>query len=130
MRLSQFEQVSTIGRVIGPSPRIEEISPDGARRELLAVFPAFIVNMLLDAWAAAIGWPALVTSTVEEITGVPGTQVSRVGYWPCGGVSSVISGICAANGNLGRWSDQPGNREPNRESSDAHGNLLGGHRAE
>ena len=27
--------------------------------------------MLLDAWAAAIGQPALVTSTVEEITGRP-----------------------------------------------------------
>ena len=33
--LSQFEQVSTIGRVIGRSLRIEEISPDEARRELL-----------------------------------------------------------------------------------------------
>jgi hypothetical protein len=27
--------------------------------------------MLLKAWAAAIGQPALVTSTVAEITGVP-----------------------------------------------------------
>jgi hypothetical protein len=29
------------------------------------------VNMLLAAWAAAIGQPAHVTSTVEEITGAP-----------------------------------------------------------
>jgi uncharacterized protein YbjT (DUF2867 family) len=69
--LSQFEQISTIGRVIGRSLRIEEISPDEARRELLALMPAFIVNMLLDAWAAGIGQPALVTSTVAEITGAP-----------------------------------------------------------
>jgi hypothetical protein len=27
--------------------------------------------MLLDAWAAAIGQPAFVTSTVAEITGAP-----------------------------------------------------------
>ena len=69
--LSQFEQISTIGDVIGRSLRMEEISPEEARRELLALMPAFVVNMLLDAWAAAIGQPALVTSTVAEITGAP-----------------------------------------------------------
>jgi len=69
--LSQFDQVSTIGRVIGRSLRIEEISPDEARREWLPMVPAFVVNMLLDSWAAAIGQPALVTSTVGEITGEP-----------------------------------------------------------
>ena len=69
--LTQFEQISTIGGVIGRSLRIEEMSPDEARRELLAVMPAFVVNMLLDAWAAAIGQPAFVTSTVAEITGAP-----------------------------------------------------------
>src|SRR5438046_5299842 len=67
--LSQFEQVSTIGGVIGRSLRIEEISPDEARRELLRIGPLPAVNMLLDAWAAAIGQPAHVTSTVAEITG-------------------------------------------------------------
>lgn len=35
--LSQLEQLSTIGRVIGRSLRIEEISPDEARRELLTI---------------------------------------------------------------------------------------------
>ncbi len=69
--LSQFEQVSTIGRLIGRSLRIEEISPDEARRELLAGMPAVAVNMLLDAWAAALGQPAFVTSTVAELTGIP-----------------------------------------------------------
>ena len=69
--LSQFEQVSTIGRAIGRSLRIEEISPDEARREWLPSMPASVVNMLLDAWGAAIGQPAFVTSTVEEITGTP-----------------------------------------------------------
>jgi uncharacterized protein YbjT (DUF2867 family) len=49
--LSQFEQISTIGGVIGRSLRMEEISPEDARCELLSVIPAFAVNMLLDAWA-------------------------------------------------------------------------------
>ena len=69
--LIQFEQISTIGRVIGQSLRIEEISPDEARRELLPIMPAPVVNMLLNAWAAAIGQPAHVTSTVAEVTGTP-----------------------------------------------------------
>jgi uncharacterized protein YbjT (DUF2867 family) len=69
--LSQFEQISTIGRVIGRSLRIEEMSSEEARRELLTIMPAPVVNMLLAAWTAAIGQPAFVTSTVEEMTGVP-----------------------------------------------------------
>jgi len=69
--LSQAEQVATIGRVIGRSLRVEEISPEEARRELLAVIPAPGVSMLLDAWSAAAGQPAFVTSTVEKITGKP-----------------------------------------------------------
>ncbi len=69
--LSQFEQVSTIGRVIGRSLRIEEISPEEARHELLGIMPPSILNMLLDAWAAGAGQPAFVTSTVAEMTGAP-----------------------------------------------------------
>jgi len=69
--LSQGEQISTIGRAIGRSLCMEEISPEEARRELLTRMPLFIVNMLLGAWAAAIAQPALVTSTVAEITGAP-----------------------------------------------------------
>jgi uncharacterized protein YbjT (DUF2867 family) len=67
--LSQLEQVTTIGDVIGRSLRFEEIAPEEWRREMLA--PVAVVNMLLDAWTAAIGQPALVTSTVAEITGSP-----------------------------------------------------------
>ncbi|MGA2590762.1 MAG: hypothetical protein ABSH32_12665 [Bryobacteraceae bacterium] len=69
--LSQFEQVSIIGETIGRSLRFEEISPAEARRELLTVIPLPIINMLLNAWAAAIGQPAFVTSTVADITGTP-----------------------------------------------------------
>jgi len=62
--LSQLDQIRTIGRAIGRTLRIEEMSPDEERR---AGLPA----MLLDAWAAALGQPAYITSTVEEITGEP-----------------------------------------------------------
>jgi len=67
--LSQLEQVITIGDVIGRPLRFAEISPEEWRRETLA--PGSVANMLLDAWAAAIGQPALVTSTVAELTGSP-----------------------------------------------------------
>jgi len=69
--LSQSEQISTIGDVIGRSLRIEEMSPEEARSEWLLSTPAVVVNMLLGAWAAAIGQPAFVTSTIAEITGAP-----------------------------------------------------------
>jgi uncharacterized protein YbjT (DUF2867 family) len=69
--LSQFEQVSIIGEAIGRSVRFEEISPEEARRELSTVMPLPIVQMLLNAWAAAIGQPALFTSAVADITGTP-----------------------------------------------------------
>jgi uncharacterized protein YbjT (DUF2867 family) len=67
--LTHLEQVSTIGEVIGRSLRYQEISPEEWRRELKA--PDAIVSMLLDAWAAALGQPAFVISTVAAITGTP-----------------------------------------------------------
>ena len=69
--LSQFEQLSIIRQAAGRAFEIEEISPDEARRELLTIMPPPVINMLLNAWAAADGQPAVVTSTVEEITGTP-----------------------------------------------------------
>ncbi len=67
--LSQYEQIATIGRVIGRPLRIEEVSPDEARRVWLKDMPAPVATKLLDAWAAAVGQPAFVTSTVQELTG-------------------------------------------------------------
>lgn len=45
------------------------MSLDQARREMVAIMPPGAVNMLLDAWSAAAGRPAHVTSTFTEITG-------------------------------------------------------------
>ena len=65
--LTQLEQVATIGEAIGRQLRFEEMSPEHARREL--PFPESVATMLLDAWKAAVGQPAYVTSVVAEITG-------------------------------------------------------------
>jgi uncharacterized protein YbjT (DUF2867 family) len=68
--LTQAEQVHIIGRAIGRSLRVEQMSPDEARSELLPVLGSLtFVNMLLNAWAAAVGQPAFVTSTFPELTG-------------------------------------------------------------
>jgi len=69
--LSQREQVSIIGEVIGRSLGFDEISPEAARRDLSTLMPLPVIDMLLNAWAAAIGQPALVTSAVADITGKP-----------------------------------------------------------
>jgi uncharacterized protein YbjT (DUF2867 family) len=69
--LSQAEQVAVIGEVLGRPIRFEELSPDEFRRETAATWPAPVVDMLLDAWAATIGHPAYVTSTAVEILGRP-----------------------------------------------------------
>jgi uncharacterized protein YbjT (DUF2867 family) len=66
--LSQYEQLGIIGRAIGRSLRVKELAPEEARRELSTILPITVVNMLLDAWAAARDQPAFVTSTVEEIS--------------------------------------------------------------
>jgi uncharacterized protein YbjT (DUF2867 family) len=70
--LTQAEQIETIGRMIGRRLRVEEITPDEARREMAGIMPAFAIEMLLNAWSAAIGHPAWMTSAVNEITGSRG----------------------------------------------------------
>ena len=67
--LSQAQQVSIIGDVLGRRITFEELSPDEFRRETEGTWPSPIVDMLLAAWGAAIGTPALVTSTVSDVLG-------------------------------------------------------------
>jgi uncharacterized protein YbjT (DUF2867 family) len=74
--LSHREQIYIIGRAINRTLCVEEMSPDEARSEWRSFMPAPVVQMLLDAWAAAEGHPAFVTSTVTEITGVPARTFS------------------------------------------------------
>ena len=67
--LTHREQVNIIADRLGRPLRFEEISPDDARRELLTIMPAPAIEMLLNAWAATIGHPALVTSEYAQVTG-------------------------------------------------------------
>ena len=67
--LSQAEQVSIIGDVIGRRITFEELSPDEFRRETEGSWPRPVVDMLLDAWGATIGRPAFITSAVVDILG-------------------------------------------------------------
>ena len=67
--LSQAEQVSVIGDVLGRRIRFEELSPEEFRSETAGSWPRPVVNMLLTAWAATIGRPAFVTSTVSDVLG-------------------------------------------------------------
>lgn len=69
--LTQREQIRLIGDAIGRPLRFEEIPPEKARREMLNIMPGQIADMLLEAFAAATGQPAPVTSTVAQVTGVP-----------------------------------------------------------
>ncbi len=67
--LSQAEQVSIIGDVLGRGIAFEELSPDEFRRQTEGSWPAPAVDMLLAAWGATMGRPAFVTSTVSDILG-------------------------------------------------------------
>ena len=67
--LSQAEQVSIIGDVVGRRIRFEELSPEEFRTETAETWPRPVVDMLLDAWAATMGRPAYVTTTVPDILG-------------------------------------------------------------
>ena len=67
--LSQAEQVSIIGEVLGCRIKFEELSPDDFRNETAGSWPGPVVDMLLAAWGATIGRPAFVTSTVFDILG-------------------------------------------------------------
>src|SRR5437016_2714852 len=69
--LSQAEQVSVIGAVLGRQIRFEELSPEEFRRETAGTWPDPVVEMLLAAWGATIGRPAFVTSTVADVVGAP-----------------------------------------------------------
>ncbi|HKE84486.1 MAG TPA: NAD(P)H-binding protein [Vicinamibacterales bacterium] len=70
--LTQHEQVQIIGNAIGRPLRFEELPRGAAREQMLAMrFPPPIADMLLDAYAAAVGRRALVTTAVLDVTGTP-----------------------------------------------------------
>jgi uncharacterized protein YbjT (DUF2867 family) len=70
--LSNRDQVRDIGAVLGRDIEFVELSADEFRAETAGTWPAPIVEMLLAAWKGTLGVPALVTSSVEELTGSRG----------------------------------------------------------
>lgn len=76
--LTQVEQVQALGEGIGRQLRFEEISRDTARAQLVETFgDASFADTALDAWAAMVDEPEVVTSTVPEITGSPARSLGR-----------------------------------------------------
>jgi len=69
--LTQREQLGIIGDALGRTLVFDEVSPEAARRDVIAAWPAWLADMLLGAYGAAVDRRALVTSTIEEITGTP-----------------------------------------------------------
>jgi uncharacterized protein YbjT (DUF2867 family) len=76
--LTQHDQVRIIGEAIGRPLRFDEIPQEAARSEMAKTMPLPVVDMLIQAWqdlewagSGTVGKPALVTSTVEDVTGVP-----------------------------------------------------------
>lgn len=67
--ITQREQVHIIGEVIGRRLSYEELSRESARQAMLTMMPAPAADMLLSAYAAAVGHPAFVTPTVAQVTG-------------------------------------------------------------
>ena len=69
--LTHEAQVMTIADVLGRPLRFEELSPDAFRRAMEGRVPPAVTSMLLNAWAAAVGRDAFMTSNVADITGRP-----------------------------------------------------------
>jgi uncharacterized protein YbjT (DUF2867 family) len=72
--LTQAEQVRVIGVVLGRPLCWQELTREQARQRLLAdeTLPDSFVDVLLDGYAAMLaGPPPVLTSTVEDVTGVP-----------------------------------------------------------
>ena len=70
--MTQIEQVHTIGEAIGRPLRFEEISAEAARQQMLTEgWPTALADGVVNLLARLITEAALVTSTVEEVTGTP-----------------------------------------------------------
>jgi uncharacterized protein YbjT (DUF2867 family) len=69
--LTQVEQVRAIGAALGRELRVEEQSPDTARRQYEAVLGAEYADGALAYWATLVDAPERATDDVERVTGHP-----------------------------------------------------------
>jgi uncharacterized protein YbjT (DUF2867 family) len=78
--ITHAEQVRMIGEAIGRTVRYEETSRAEAREHMLGSWPPALVDGALDAWAGFVAKPEPVTSTVEDISGVPARSFRQWAY--------------------------------------------------
>jgi uncharacterized protein YbjT (DUF2867 family) len=69
--LTQLQQLEIIADTIHRPLRYEDLSADEARKTLVPPFSLPVVNMLLNAWTAALPQPAYVTTTVADLLARP-----------------------------------------------------------
>jgi len=69
--ITQAEQVAAIAAATGRPVRFEEVDPARARAAMVEVMPAEIADLMLGYLASAVGAPARVLPTVEQVTGRP-----------------------------------------------------------
>src|SRR5271165_4254174 len=87
-------------------------------RELPEFMPSFLAKYLLEAWAAAIGQPAFVTSTVAELTGCPArTFFESATDHRRSSETFNSTASCCANRSRQVWPTRPGEF---REFRDSH----------
>jgi uncharacterized protein YbjT (DUF2867 family) len=67
--LTHREQVAVLGKAIGRDLEFVELTPEQAREQMIRFIPEQVVDSLLALWADAVGKPAPVLPTVEQITG-------------------------------------------------------------
>ncbi|MFD0471249.1 hypothetical protein ACFQ0B_25235 [Nonomuraea thailandensis] len=69
--MTQAEQVSVLGTVLGRPLRFEELDAGPVREQLGRFMDPAFVNALFDLMEATVGKPAPVSSLVEDLTGGP-----------------------------------------------------------
>ena len=92
--VSQAEQVSVIGDVLGRQIKFEELSPEEFRNETEGSWPRPVVDMLLAAWSATIGRPAFITATVS---GILGSAPRSFRQWAADHVTTFTAGPAPSN---------------------------------
>ncbi|MBB5802208.1 uncharacterized protein YbjT (DUF2867 family) [Saccharothrix ecbatanensis] len=69
--LTQLQQLNTINEVTRLGIRFEELSPEEGRAQFSRFMPPPVVDMVMKYLAEAVGGPAAVLPTVQEVTGAP-----------------------------------------------------------
>ncbi|MFF4198697.1 SDR family oxidoreductase [Nonomuraea sp. NPDC001831] len=67
--LTTAERVRILGEVLGRDLRLEELSPEQAREQLIPQVPAPVVDSMLTLFASFVGRAADVSPVVRELTG-------------------------------------------------------------